>query len=80
MQSKGPTAQRGLESMSSTPLTETLYQSCSPSPVSVSEEDKAVQEAAEATQKLLLETSSNGNLSDSAAEITKAASIEDAAN
>lgn len=78
--SRGTTAHRGLESMSSTPQTETFDQSCSPSPVCVSEEDKEVQEAAEATQKLILETSSNGKLSDSAAEITKAASIEDAAN
>lgn len=79
-QSKGTTSHRGPESTSSTPLTESFYQSCSPSPVSVSEEDREVQEAAEATQKLILETSSDGNLSDSAAEITKAASIEDAAN
>lgn len=48
--------------------------------VSVSEEDKEVQEAADAAQKLILETSSNGNLSDSAAETTKPVSTEDSAN
>lgn len=49
-------------------------------PLSVSEEDSDVHEAAEATQKLLLETSSNGNLSDSAAETTKPVSTEGSAN
>lgn len=48
--------------------------------VSVSEEDKEVQEAADAAQKLILETSSNGNLSDSAAETTKPVPTEDSAN
>lgn len=76
---KAPRPTEALGRCPPTPQTETFYQSCSPPPVCVSE-DREVQEAAEATQKLTLQTSSNGNLSDSAAEITEAASIDDAAN